>query len=77
MTSLGNKNRVELAQIQGSFTITYPGTIKAIHYHAEQTDLRAPVSGMLQVFRFDLRRKPRTFRDITQFMPANFALGKY
>ena len=31
--------------IQVSFTLTYPGTIKAIHYHSEQTDLWAPVSG--------------------------------
>src|SRR6202521_918073 len=29
--------------IQVSFTLTYPGTIKAIHYHSEQTDLWAPV----------------------------------
>ena len=48
-------------QIQVSFTLSYPGTIKAIHYHAEQTDLWAPVSGMLQVFLYDLRCKSRTF----------------
>src|SRR5262250_715966 len=35
--------------IQVSLTLTYPGTIKAIHYHSEQTDLWAPVSGMVQV----------------------------
>lgn len=48
-------------KIQVSFTLTYPGTIKAIHYHSEQTDLWAPVSGMLQVFLYDLRRQSRTF----------------
>jgi len=48
-------------RIQVSFTLTYPGTIKAIHYHAEQTDLWAPVSGMLQVFLYDLRRNSKTF----------------
>ncbi len=47
--------------IQVSFTLTYPGTIKAIHYHSEQTDLWAPVSGMLQVFLCDLRRKFEDF----------------
>ncbi len=48
-------------QIQVSTTLSYPGTIKAIHYHYEQTDLWAPVSGMLQVFLYDLRRASTTF----------------
>ena len=48
-------------QIQVSFTLTYPGTIKAIHYHSEQTDLWAPVSGMVQTFLYDLRRNSKTF----------------
>jgi dTDP-4-dehydrorhamnose 3,5-epimerase len=48
-------------QIQISTTLTYPGTIKAIHYHFEQTDLWAPIAGMLQVFLYDLRRNSRTF----------------
>lgn len=47
--------------IQISATLTYPGTIKAIHYHYEQTDLWAPFSGMLQVTLFDLRRNAPTF----------------
>ncbi|HWX54287.1 MAG TPA: dTDP-4-dehydrorhamnose 3,5-epimerase family protein [Verrucomicrobiae bacterium] len=48
-------------QVQVSMTLTYPGTIKAIHYHYEQTDLWAPVSGTLQVFLYDLRRNSKTF----------------
>ena len=48
-------------RIQVSFTLTYPGTIKAIHYHVEQTDLWAPVFGMVQVFLYDLRRNSKTF----------------
>jgi dTDP-4-dehydrorhamnose 3,5-epimerase len=48
-------------KIQISLTLTYPNTIKAIHYHAEQTDLWAPVTGMVQVFLYDLRRHSRTF----------------
>jgi len=51
----------EQRQIQISLTLTYPGTIKAIHYHAEQSDLWAPVSGMVQVFLYDLRRHSSTF----------------
>ncbi len=47
--------------IQVSYAVMYPGTIKAIHYHYEQTDLWAPVSGMLQVFLYDLRRGSKTF----------------
>lgn len=48
-------------QLQISTTLTYPGTIKAIHYHYGQTDLWAPVAGMLQVFLCDLRRHSDTF----------------
>ena len=51
----------EQRKIQVSLTLTYPGTIKAIHYHAEQSDLWAPVSGMVQVFLYDLRRHSSTF----------------
>ena len=49
------------AQVQVSMTLAYPGTIKAIHYHFEQTDLWATVSGMLQVFLCDLRTGSKTF----------------
>jgi dTDP-4-dehydrorhamnose 3,5-epimerase len=54
----------DVRKIQVSFTLTYPGTIKAIHYHAEQTDLWAPLSGMVQVFLYDLRRHSKTFGSI-------------
>ncbi len=47
--------------IQISTTLTYPGTIKAIHYHYEQYDLWAPIGGMMQVFLCDLRRPSPTF----------------
>jgi dTDP-4-dehydrorhamnose 3,5-epimerase len=50
-----------LQKIQVSLTLTYPGTIKAIHYHSEQTDLWAPISGMVQVFLYDLRVHAKTF----------------
>jgi len=48
-------------QVQVSTTLTYPGTIKAIHFHYRQTDLWAPIAGMLQVFLCDLRVKSTTF----------------
>jgi len=48
-------------QIQVSTTLTYPGTVKAIHYHYHQTDLWMPIAGMLQVFLYDMRRKSPTF----------------
>jgi len=48
------------SRIQVSFTVSYPGVIKAIHYHFEQTDLWAPVSGMLQVILYDLRESSPT-----------------
>ncbi len=44
-------------QIQVSFTVSYPGVIKAIHYHFAQTDLWAPLAGMFQVFLCDLREE--------------------
>jgi dTDP-4-dehydrorhamnose 3,5-epimerase len=59
-------------QIQVSLTLTYPGTIKAIHYHSEQTDLWAPVSGMVQVFLYDLRRHSRTFGVINTIFSGRF-----
>jgi len=46
-------------QIQVSFTISYPGVIKAIHYHFKQTDLWAPLAGMFQVILCDLREETR------------------
>jgi len=59
-------------QIQVSLTLTYPGTIKAIHYHSEQTDLWAPVSGMVQVFLYDLRVRSRSFGAINTIFSGRF-----
>jgi len=49
------------SKIQISATLTYPGTIKAIHYHFEQTDLWAPLEGMFQVFLYDMRHDSPSF----------------
>jgi dTDP-4-dehydrorhamnose 3,5-epimerase len=59
-------------KIQVSLTLTYPGTIKAIHYHSEQTDLWAPISGMLQVFLYDLRVHSKTFGAINTIFAGRF-----
>jgi dTDP-4-dehydrorhamnose 3,5-epimerase len=59
-------------KIQVSLTLTYPGTIKAIHYHSEQTDLWVPVSGMVQAFLYDLRRHSKTFGAINTIFVGRF-----
>jgi dTDP-4-dehydrorhamnose 3,5-epimerase len=49
------------ATTQVSAALSYPGTIKAFHYHLEQTDFWVPVQGMLQVALVDLRKQSSTF----------------
>ena len=46
---------------QVSTALSYPGSIKAFHYHLEQTDFWVPVNGMFQVAMVDLRPDSRTF----------------
>jgi dTDP-4-dehydrorhamnose 3,5-epimerase len=46
---------------QISATVTYPGAIKAFHYHLHQTDCWVPSAGMLQVALVDLREQSPTF----------------
>jgi dTDP-4-dehydrorhamnose 3,5-epimerase len=46
---------------QVSAALSYPGSIKAFHYHMRQSDLWAPVMGMFQVALVDLRMGSRTF----------------
>jgi dTDP-4-dehydrorhamnose 3,5-epimerase len=46
---------------QVSTALSYPGSIKAFHYHLEQTDFWVPVNGMFQVALVDLRPDSRTF----------------
>jgi dTDP-4-dehydrorhamnose 3,5-epimerase len=49
------------ASTQVSAALSYPGTIKAFHYHQHQTDFWVPVSGMLQVGLVDLRADSPTW----------------
>lgn len=46
---------------QISAALSYPGAIKAFHYHMHQTDCWAPVTGSLQVALVDLRLGSRTY----------------
>jgi len=48
-------------QTQVSAALSYPGTIKAFHYHRKQTDYWTAVSGMFQVVLVDLRADAETF----------------
>ena len=50
---------VESTQV--SAALSYPGTIKAFHFHKHQTDLWVPAAGMFQVALVDLRPASPTF----------------
>jgi dTDP-4-dehydrorhamnose 3,5-epimerase len=49
------------ATTQVSAALSYPGTIKAFHYHLQQHDYWTVAAGLLQVALVDLRRGSRTF----------------
>ena len=49
------------ATTQVSATLTYPGVVKAFHYHLHQYDCWTVVTGMLQVALADLREESPTF----------------
>lgn len=54
---------------QSSVTVTYPGVIKAFHWHAQQEDIWYVVSGMAQVVLYDRRPTSKT-RGETQVLYA-------
>jgi len=49
------------ATTQVSAALSYPGTIKAFHFHRKQTDLWVPAQGLFQVALVDLRPMSATF----------------
>lgn len=49
------------ATTQVSAALSYPGTIKAFHFHLRQTDFWVVSQGMFQVALVDLRPESRTF----------------
>jgi len=54
---------------QTSYTETYPGVIKAFHYHEKQDDIWFVAGGMAQVVLYDLREGSPT-KDETQVIYA-------
>lgn len=48
--------------LQVAASVSYPGTIKAVHYHFRQTDFWTPVQGMLQVVLCDLREVSNSWK---------------
>ena len=46
---------------QISAALSYPGTIKAFHFHRHQTDYWVPVQGIFQVALVDLRKQSPSF----------------
>lgn len=46
---------------QVAAALNFPGTVKAFHFHLQQTDCFTPVRGMLQVALVDLRHGSPTF----------------
>lgn len=52
---------------QTTVTETFPGTIKAFHYHKKQTDVWFVARGMAQVVLFDLREKSETYKETNVF----------
>ncbi len=58
---LGLSGQLGAGPLQLSAAMSYPGAIKALHYHFEQTDLWAPVKGQLQACLVDLRADSPTF----------------
>ena len=46
---------------QANLTVTYPGVVKAWHYHKEQDDLWVCTSGMIRAAMYDPREGSPTF----------------
>jgi dTDP-4-dehydrorhamnose 3,5-epimerase len=49
---------------QTTYTVAYPGVIKAFHWHKRQKDVWFFVSGMAQVVLYDMRPESATYRQI-------------
>jgi len=64
--------RVQESPLQGlqqmSATMSYPGVIKAFHYHNHQDDLWYCASGMIQAVLYDRRKDSPTYKE-TQVVP--------
>lgn len=47
---------------QTSMTVTYPGVIKAFHYHEQQDDIWFVADGMAQCVLYDMRKDSPTYK---------------
>ena len=57
---------------QANLTLTYPGVVKAWHYHKLQDDLWVCASGMIRAAMYDLREGSPTYRQTQEVY-----LGEY
>ncbi|MBN2454994.1 MAG: dTDP-4-dehydrorhamnose 3,5-epimerase family protein [Sedimentisphaerales bacterium] len=48
------------------FTTTYPGVVKAWHYHGKQTDHFYVIKGMVKIALYDNRKNSPTYGEINQ-----------
>lgn len=48
-------------------TSTFPGVVKAWHFHKEQTDNVVCVQGMIKLALYDAREDSPTFNEVSQF----------
>ena len=53
--------------LQTTYTVAYPGVIKAFHWHKRQKDVWFFASGMAQVVLFDMREDSPTHRETNVF----------
>ena len=58
---------------QANVTLTYPGVVKAWHYHRLQDDLWACVSGMIRVGLYDMREGSPTFGETSELYLGDYS----
>lgn len=58
---------------QASVTLTYPGVVKAWHYHEKQDDLWTCVSGSIRVGLYDMRKDSPTFGKTEELILGDYS----
>ena len=53
-------------------TTTYPGVVKAWHYHKIQTDHFTVIHGMMKIVLYDSRKDSPTFGQINEFIAGTY-----
>ncbi len=69
ITRVGEGPFTKCAQL--SATMSYPGVIKAFHYHSKQDDLWYCAAGMIQAVLYDRRPESPTYKE-TQVVPLGY-----